>query len=295
MSTDTIAGFAGGHRDSPTGGYLLGNGYRMYMPTLMRFSSGDSVSPFEGGGINRYAYCGADPINNIDPSGHISFAVGFLFAFGGALALGAATQIPSLVRAFRTGAEEFTADAGVVSQEMGTVSRSVDRTFEPTGTPNNAGQSYAHPIAHPPLAPSVVQSSMADQGPRAGGEIRHFDVPDDSIESLVGRQLDEATGFLAKSKERLEEARVVYQDLLDHPRPTKQRNDILRDDLAGPLFSGGRNLGEARARIASADDSITRFNPELVRRMASIRPEYISIDQQYNEMYAKLRDWRADF
>jgi RHS repeat-associated protein len=295
MSTDTIVGFAGGHQDPITGGYLLGNGYRMYMPALMRFSSGDSVSPFEGGGINRYAYCGADPVNNIDPSGHISFAVGFLFAFGGALALGLTTQIPSLVRALRTGAEELTADAGVVTQEMGTVSRSVDRTVEPTGALNNMAQSYAHPNAHPPLAPSVVQSSVAEQGPRARGEIRHFDVPDDSIESLVGRQLDEATGFLAKSKERLEEARVIYQDLLDHPRPIKQRNDILRENLAGPLFSGGRNLDDARARIVSVDDSITRFNPELVRRMASIRPEYLSIDEQYNEMYAKLRDWKTDF
>lgn len=294
MNTDTIAGYVGSHQDSPTGGYLLGNGYRMYMSALMRFSSGDSVSPFEGGGINRYAYCGADPINNIDPSGHISFAVGFLFAFGGALALGAATQIPSLVRALRTGAEEFTADTGVVTQEMGTVSRSIDPTVEPTGAPHNAAQSYAHPIAQPPLAPSVVRSSVADQGPR-GGEIRHFDVPDDSVESLVGRQLDEATDFLAKSKERLEEARVIYQNLLDHPRPIKQRNDVLRDDLADPLFSGGRNLSEARARIASAGDSITRFNPELVRRMASIRPEYLLIDEQYNELYAKLRDWKVDF
>lgn len=51
--------------------YLLGNGYRAYNPTTMRFNSPDSLSPFNGGGINAYVYCSNDPINNVDPSGHI--------------------------------------------------------------------------------------------------------------------------------------------------------------------------------------------------------------------------------
>ncbi|NLA01594.1 hypothetical protein GTA07_14335 [Rhodococcus hoagii] len=40
------------------------------MPTLMRFSAPDSLSPFNEGGLNAYAYCGCDPINHEDPSGH---------------------------------------------------------------------------------------------------------------------------------------------------------------------------------------------------------------------------------
>jgi RHS repeat-associated protein len=62
-----------GERPQPlTGHYLLGNGYRAFNPTLMRFNSPDSWSPFGDGGLNAYAYCAGDPINNIDPDGHLS-------------------------------------------------------------------------------------------------------------------------------------------------------------------------------------------------------------------------------
>lgn len=61
--------YAGEVAEADTGGcYLLGE--RAYSPTLRRFVAPDSASPFDGGGVNRYAYCGGDPINRIDPSGH---------------------------------------------------------------------------------------------------------------------------------------------------------------------------------------------------------------------------------
>lgn len=49
--------------------YLLGGGYRAYSPCTMRFISPDSISPFHV--LNAYSYCGSDPVNNADPSGHI--------------------------------------------------------------------------------------------------------------------------------------------------------------------------------------------------------------------------------
>lgn len=66
----TLLGFNGQRAEPVTGHYLLGNGYRALNPVLMRFNSPDSYSPFNSGGLNCYAYCGGDPINRFDPSGH---------------------------------------------------------------------------------------------------------------------------------------------------------------------------------------------------------------------------------
>ncbi|MHC8315205.1 RHS repeat-associated core domain-containing protein [Pseudomonas sp. LB3P31] len=65
-----LLGFNGETMDPVTGYYHLGNGYREYNPVLMRFNGPDSWSPFGAGGLNAYAYCAGDPINNRDPSGH---------------------------------------------------------------------------------------------------------------------------------------------------------------------------------------------------------------------------------
>ncbi|MGX1021432.1 RHS repeat-associated protein [Pseudomonas sp. Y3 TE3536] len=65
----TSAGFNGEFFDALEF-YLLGAGYRLYYPPLMRLFSPDNLSPFAQGGINSYAYCGGDPVNFTDPSGH---------------------------------------------------------------------------------------------------------------------------------------------------------------------------------------------------------------------------------
>ena len=67
----SVLGFNGERPDPVTGHYLLGNGYRAFNPVLMRFNSPDSLSPFGEGGINCYGYCGGEPINRVDPSGHV--------------------------------------------------------------------------------------------------------------------------------------------------------------------------------------------------------------------------------
>lgn len=69
--TANLPGFTGQRVDPVTGHYLLGNGYRAFNPVLMRFNSPDSLSPFGEGGVNAYGYCGGDPVNWVDLTGHM--------------------------------------------------------------------------------------------------------------------------------------------------------------------------------------------------------------------------------
>ncbi len=66
----SMVGFNGERIDPVPGSYHLGSGYRMYNPTLKRFTAPDDMSPFGKGGTNPYAYREGDPINHTDPTGH---------------------------------------------------------------------------------------------------------------------------------------------------------------------------------------------------------------------------------
>ncbi|WP_053214397.1 RHS repeat-associated core domain-containing protein [Pseudomonas sp. Q12-87] len=72
-SANSHLGYNGERRETQSGWYFLGNGYRVFNPRLMRFHSPDNLSPFGKGGLNAYMYCEGDPINNVDPTGHVSF------------------------------------------------------------------------------------------------------------------------------------------------------------------------------------------------------------------------------
>jgi RHS repeat-associated protein len=90
---DPRMAFAGQAREEGTSLYVLGN--RIYSPALRRFVNADPASPFGAGGLNRYAYCGGDPINRVDPSGNawwdwLLAGVGLVAAVAGAIASGGA-------------------------------------------------------------------------------------------------------------------------------------------------------------------------------------------------------------
>lgn len=65
------AGFNGLFNEARTQWQFLGNGHRAYDPALMRFHAPDRLSPFDEGGLNAYAYCCGEPINNADPNGKL--------------------------------------------------------------------------------------------------------------------------------------------------------------------------------------------------------------------------------
>jgi RHS repeat-associated protein len=65
----TILAFCGQPLDRASNTYPLGNGRRSFSPSIMRFTTSDSMSPFGRGGPNAYAYCQGDPVNRHDPNG----------------------------------------------------------------------------------------------------------------------------------------------------------------------------------------------------------------------------------
>ena len=73
-------------QDSPVKTQLYWVSSRYYSPELCRWISPDSIKyldPESINGLNLYAYCGNDPINYADPSGHV--AISTLILYGLAL------------------------------------------------------------------------------------------------------------------------------------------------------------------------------------------------------------------
>ncbi|WP_318491083.1 RHS repeat-associated core domain-containing protein [Photobacterium leiognathi] len=96
-------GFNGEWRDTVTGGYHLGQGYRMYHPRLMRFHAYDSLSPFGRGGPHGYTYCLGDPINQRDPSGHFAILSLIIGAIIGSVVGAGISAAAEGIRAAATG------------------------------------------------------------------------------------------------------------------------------------------------------------------------------------------------
>lgn len=70
---ESLIGFTGQMQSLLPIGYFLGNGYRFFDVVTNRFNSPDEFSPFGRGGVNAYVYCGGDPVNRADPSGHMFY------------------------------------------------------------------------------------------------------------------------------------------------------------------------------------------------------------------------------
>lgn len=76
----THIGYTGQRQSTVSEQYPLGNGYRGFNPVLKRFAGQDGMSPFGAGGEHGFSYCGGNPVNRTDPSGHL-FGIPGLFIF----------------------------------------------------------------------------------------------------------------------------------------------------------------------------------------------------------------------
>ena len=124
MGNDILVfGYAGAYCDPVMGGYSLGNGYRVYLPELMRFATPDDWSPFGKGGVNPYLYAGDDPINHSDPSGHLS-TLAWIGIIGGTLGM-AASFAPIALAAIGAVGTDFAVGAAVATagQEARTLTK----------------------------------------------------------------------------------------------------------------------------------------------------------------------------
>lgn len=69
---------------------------RYYSPEFRRFISPDKCNYLEAeelNGLNLYCYCGNDPVNNYDPSGHSAILIGMLIGFGVGALIGGGFEI----------------------------------------------------------------------------------------------------------------------------------------------------------------------------------------------------------
>ena len=78
MASTNPLRYRGYYRDSETGFYYLQSRY--YDPAMHRFINADSYASTGQGfiGINMFAYCGNDPVNCYDPSGHYNLNVNLM-------------------------------------------------------------------------------------------------------------------------------------------------------------------------------------------------------------------------
>ncbi|OWO79597.1 hypothetical protein B5C26_20745 [Photorhabdus luminescens] len=175
-SNNDLPGFNGERRDPISGTTHLGNGYRAYNPTLMRFNSPDSFSPFGAGGLNPYAYCDGDPINNSDPSGHMSTQAGIglglgifglvlgIFTFGASIAAVAAAETVTV----SMGAAIVGSGLGIAASATSIASASLEDT-DPHASEILGWVSLGLGIAG---AVASVTGAVSEAASSAGGDMR---------------------------------------------------------------------------------------------------------------------------
>ncbi|WP_078752945.1 RHS repeat-associated core domain-containing protein [Enterovibrio nigricans] len=168
-STSLLPGFNGERVDPVSETYHLGNGYRTYNPRLMRFNCPDSLSPFDAGGINPYAYCSGDPINHVDPSGHMS-GQGIAGIVLGALGLGLAIFTGGASIAAAGSVTAALESASATSLAVGALGVVSDATSIASGALEDSNPEASSTLGWVSLGTGVVGFASAVGSARATGK-----------------------------------------------------------------------------------------------------------------------------
>jgi len=160
--------FAGQLRESDTGWYVLGE--RLYSPALRRFLAPDRLSPFASGGVNRYAYCHGDPMNQVDPSGNTPYTWGiFTHLRRKAPIEDVGASAPSA--SSRTGANGITpgtlASSAASLADTVSVTSAIVPTSITAAPPKARGLTAARGVRRPPKASAFRRPSGEKRGGRS--------------------------------------------------------------------------------------------------------------------------------
>jgi RHS repeat-associated protein len=234
----TLLGYNGELSDPLTGHYLLGNGYRAFNPVLMRFNSPDSWSPFGKGGLNGYAYCSGDPVNRVDPTGHVNFFKGIQNLLG--------LRTPSRARAGQTnvaasqGSIVTLASSAVpttpvlpnYTQRQGSLAG-----FErpPPYSPRRNVTSLPHSQSEPSLGPPPLYPS--DQPSEISAHHR----------ARAQHKINKASAHLQRIEENTQNVNLIPPAILDTINTLTDEINAHRSTLGKlPLYQENRNIRDAQ-------------------------------------------------
>lgn len=201
-SEQTLLGFNGEYAETPTSLYLLGAGYRAYSVILMRFVSPDNMSPFGRGGANTYAYCGGDPVNRVDPSGHF-----FRLLHRGIKGVLNATKLRTPRSARRNSSTPSTQGYAPPSYHK---SKKGESTLEPPSPyPSLPSYAVSLPQGHSTVAYSVAEGRIAAIPPDYAGNNREPLLPaiDEQQRLRIEQRIDNLSHQLKVARNALPSAR----------------------------------------------------------------------------------------